>query len=324
MPAMRWVRATPRVLAGAAAAAILAFAPSADAGDPAAARDQLKMGWELSQADKCDEAIPHLEESLRLDVKSITLINLANCEEKVGHLGDALGHWVDARARAQAEGNVAIEAEAEKRAKLLEPRLAHLTISLAKGAAAGAEVSRDGTVLGGVSLGVAASVGPGTHVVVVKAKGRKDARFEVAVNEGEAKAIEVATGDPDGSGGAASASAGAPQEDTSSGTSPLVWAGFGVGAAGLAVGAITGLMAISKANACPNHVCPNQNDLDGVSSGRTLGTISTIGFVVAGAGAAVGVLGLTVFRAKGHPEGATAAKAALYIAPASAGLAGTF
>ena len=83
----------------------------------------MKLGYQLAQDGKCEEAIPHFVESLRLDAKAITLINLASCEEKTAKLADALGHWVEARARAQAEGNAAIEEEAEKKAKALEPRL---------------------------------------------------------------------------------------------------------------------------------------------------------------------------------------------------------
>ena len=52
--------------------------------DPAGAREQLKIGYQLAQDNKCQDAIPHLKESLRLDPRAITLINLADCEEKTG------------------------------------------------------------------------------------------------------------------------------------------------------------------------------------------------------------------------------------------------
>src|SRR4051812_7852759 len=101
---------------GVACALLFASSP-ARAGDPAAAREQVKLGYQLAQDGKCVEAIPHFVESLRLDVKAVTLINLAACEEKTQKLADALGHWVEARARAQAEGNARIEEEAENKAK---------------------------------------------------------------------------------------------------------------------------------------------------------------------------------------------------------------
>ena len=83
------------------AGAVLLCSSTAAAGDSLAAREQLKIGYLLAKQGRCDEALPHLAESLRLDVRAITLINLAQCEESVGRLADAMGHWVDARARAQ-------------------------------------------------------------------------------------------------------------------------------------------------------------------------------------------------------------------------------
>lgn len=76
----------------------------------------------------------------------------------------------------------------------------------------------------------------------------------------------------------------------------LVPLGFGIGAAGLAVGAITGILAMGKASdvkdGCPQNHCRTQPLVDEASSGKTLGTVATIGFIVGGVGAAVGLVGL--------------------------------
>lgn len=276
-------------------AMVLASFPAL-AADPAAARDHLKKGYELAQENKCDEAIPHLAESLRLDPKAITLINLAQCEEKVGKLSDALGHWVDARARAQSENNADIQIEAEKRAKALEARLPHLTIVLAKNAPPGTEVSRDGVVLGSISLGQSASVSPGKHEIVVKAPGRKDARTEISLAEAETKTVNVDVGEVDPNATTKPPPTAETKDGNAGGTSPLVYVGFGTAIVGLTVGTITGLVALGAASKakdnCPNTACPTQDKLDDVDSGRTMGTISTIGFAVMGAGIAVGVVGL--------------------------------
>lgn len=310
----------------AAALAVVSSAPrSARAADPAAARDQLKIGYDLSQKGECAEAIPHFTESLKLDPKAITLINLAQCEEKVGRLADALGHWVDARSRALVEGNTAIEAEAEKRAHALEPRMPHLTLSLAKDAPKGAEVSRDGVVLGQPSLGVATSVNPGAHLIVVKAPGRRDASLEVSLAEGESKEMAVEAGEVDASASAEPPGATAPAERATPGPNPLVYVGFGAAIAGIGVGTVTGILALDKANAakdaCPDLACPDASNLDDVKTGRTLGTISTIGFVVGAVGAAVGIYGLLVGPSR-KPSAPATGKAALYIDPS--GLRGSF
>ncbi|HEY8075831.1 MAG TPA: hypothetical protein VIF62_17010 [Labilithrix sp.] len=251
----------------------------------------MKIGYDLSKDGKCDEAIPHFVESLRLDPKAITLINLANCEEKVGRLADALGHWAEARAHAQSENAKPIADEAEKRQSAIESRVPHLTITLAKGAPEGTTVSRDGVALGAPSIGVALPVNPGAHVLVAAARGRAEGRAEITIAEGEAKAIEIAPGEP-----RPEPPAEQPRPAARRGTSPLVWIGFGTAVAGVAVGSITGAIALGKASsakdACPDHTCADPAMLDDVSAGRTFGTVSTIAFIVAGVGAAVGIYGL--------------------------------
>ncbi len=323
---MRHGRVARCLILSGVASALLFASSSAQAGDPAAAREQVKLGYQLAQDGKCEEAIPHFVESLRLDAKAITLINLASCEEKTSKLADALGHWVEARARAQAEGNVAIEEEAEKKAKALEPRLPRLTVALAASGGPPAqtgdtEVVRDGVVLGAASMGVALPVNPGAHTLIVHAKDREDSSQTISIAEGESKVVRLLVGAPKKAVAAAPVFGPAP-EGESRGTSPLVYIGFGAAIAGVAVGTITGLLAFGKASTAKTE-CPNVNDCspagtDAVGSGRTLGTLSTIGFVVGGVGAAVGVYGLVW----GKPQ--SSASVAVSVGPMGGGMRGTF
>ena len=294
---------------------------SAWAGDPAAAREQVKLGYQLAQDGKCDEAIPHFVESLRLDVKAITLINLAACEEKTSKLADALGHWVEARARAQAEGNGPIEAEAEKKAKALESRVSKLTL-VVLGAPPGAEVVRDGVTLGSASMGVPLPVNPGAHTLVVRAKDHEDATDSVTIAEGESKRVELEIGAPKKAVAASGERGPAKPQGDSSKTSPLVYVGVGTAVAGVVVGSVTGLMAFGKASTaedkCPNIIDCSPTGKDAVDSGRSLGTIATIAFAVAAVGAAVGVYGLVW----GKPS--SSASVAVTVGPMGGGLRGTF
>jgi hypothetical protein len=302
------------------ASALLFASSSAQAGDPAAAREQVKLGYQLAQDGKCEEAIPHFVESLRLDAKAITLINLASCEEKTAKLADALGHWVEARARAQAEGNAAIEEEAEKKAKALEPRLPKLTVALPGASqATDPEVVRDGVVLGAASMGVALPVNPGAHTLVVRAKDREETSQTITIAEGESKLVQLKLGGPKKAVAAAPVTGPATE---GGGTSPLVYVGFGTAIAGVAVGTITGLLAFGKASTAKTE-CPNVSDCstagsDAVDSGRTLGTISTIGFIVGGVGAAVGLYGLVWGKPESSPS------VAVSVGPMGGGLRGTF
>lgn len=284
-----------RRVACSAFVAVALHATAAAAGDPAAAREQLKIGWSLSQAGKCPEAIAHLEESLRLDPKAVTLINLANCQEKVGRLAEALGHWVDARTRARSEGDGAIEEEAVKRATALEKRMPKLTVAVSGRKPAGMEVVRDGVVLGAVSIGTPLPVNPGRHTILVRAPGREPSSTEVEIREGETKTVDVHAGPL-----LPSQPVDRPRP-TTIGTSPLVWIGFGAAALGLGVGTVTGLMAMSRADACPDRVCPDRDALDGVQEGRTLGWISTAAFAVGAVGLGVGIVALAAGGKKSDP-----------------------
>ena len=59
-----------RVCAIGVAALFFSVTAFAAGNDPATAREQLKIGYQLKEAGKCDEAIPHLAESLRLDARA--------------------------------------------------------------------------------------------------------------------------------------------------------------------------------------------------------------------------------------------------------------
>jgi hypothetical protein len=98
---------------------------------------------------------------------------------------------------------------------------------------------------------------------------------------------------------------------------------FGVGGAGLVLGAITGGIALGDHSSLSNKCgggCPAsaQGDLD---SYHLMGTLSTVGFIVAGVGAATGAVLLLV-----QPKETTAS--GFHVAPAiglgSVGAVGSF
>jgi hypothetical protein len=170
---------------------------------------------------------------------------------------------------------------------------------------------------------------PGAHVVVLDVGGQRT-QNDVTLGDGEAREIEVNA--PQGAGGPAvvtppppvDGNTTPPSSSTSSGgMSPLVPIGFGVAGVGLAVGAITGIITLSTAStvkdSCkPDGRCPAsaQSDLD---SAKTTGTISTIGFAVGLAGAAVGVIGIIISK----PSTETP-RTGFRIVPTIDGVAGTF
>ena len=101
----------------------------------------------------------------------------------------------------------------------------------------------------------------------------------------------------------------------------VFWLGAGLGATGLAVGGVGGMASIAnKGNAdalCRDGKCPPPA-YGSLDAANTWATISTIGFVVAGAGAAFAIAGL-VLRPSASPT-----SAALIVRPGGADLVGSF
>jgi hypothetical protein len=100
-------------------------------------------------------------------------------------------------------------------------------------------------------------------------------------------------------------------------------AGFGLGAAGLVAGSVTGGLALAKSaeleTACPGGVCPAERagEIDDMGA---LGDAATASFVVGGIGLAAGVGALVAFELTKED----AARARLVVGPDAATLAWSF
>ena len=161
---------------------------TAQSSDPIAATELFRQGREAMTRGDFEAARLKLGESLRLDEKVGTLLNVAECEDKVGRIASARQHVQRAVDLARAQGDDRLHLAEERFAKL-DGRVPRLTVTLAERAPAGASVQRDGVVLGAASLGAALPVEPGKHVVSVDAAGRAPRVFEVTLAEGERRAI---------------------------------------------------------------------------------------------------------------------------------------
>jgi hypothetical protein len=169
------------------------------------------------------------------------------------------------------------------------------------------QVTIDGQAVPAAALGLKRPVDPGSHKVTATADGYKpaDTTFSVAEGGSAAATLKMEKAPP---GAAVVAGPGPtpgpgpsptePGADTSTGkgsmNKTLAIVAFGVGGAGLVVGAITGVIALGKAgdlkNVCDaNKNCPTTAQSD-VDSYKSVGTISTIGFIVAGVGGVAGVV----------------------------------
>jgi hypothetical protein len=189
----------------------------------------------------------------------------------------------------------------------------------------------DERAVNAASLGVRRAVDPGPHVLRVTADGYKAAEMKFTVLEGgsatenvtlEKDTSAVAAAPAPAPGGAPATGPGAAPPGalaTTGGEAPapakksiLPWVAFGVGGAGLLLGGITGIVALGDhstlADKCKNG-CPadQKGTLD---SYHTMGLLSTVGFIVAGVGAAAGVVLLVTQPKDAGPESAPAPGAA--------------
>jgi hypothetical protein len=292
--------------------AILATSTWAYAGDPAAARAQLEAGYQLKEQGNYAEALPHFVESLRLDLQLKTLTNLADCEEHLGQLVDAQLHWVMARDRAGVEGNDRFKASAEARLTALESRMPKLVIKLAPDAPPKTEVTRDGTVLGPVSLGTPLPANTGDHTVIARAPGFAPQTFtvtlaerdqkELVVRPGAAVPLDAAVVVPVGS---VATPSGPVRAWSTQKTGALVAAGVGLVGVGLGVGfgLETGSHWSSAQRECGSGCGPSSPAQSERSTAMTDATISDVSFVVAGVAVAGAVaLWFTAPNAKEAPR----------------------
>jgi hypothetical protein len=291
--------------------------------DPAAAQALFDQGRAQMKAKNYAEACPKLAESQRLDPGMGTQFHLADCYENQGKLASAWANFLEVASLAAASHQPDREKAAKARAARLEPRLPKLTIVIpATSRAPGMQVSRDGVAVGEVQWGSALPVDPGKREVTVTAPGRQTFTVTVTLNEGMPATVKVPALQPAPESAAAPAAPATapaatpvasapppfpepaappadrpPAEEASSGPGALV-IGLGVvGVVGLGAGTVLGLMAKSKYDDSKEHCRPADENLcsaEGVAlrdDAMSLGTMSTVGFVVGGVAlAGAGVL----------------------------------
>jgi len=299
-------RAYRRLLTLAGVLAALASTPSATAdakeGDEpsdaerGAAQVLFDEGRVLMGEESYEAACDKFAESMRLHRAIGTQLNLANCYEKVGKTASAWINFVEAKSRAQKEGQDNRVKVAAERADALEEMLSKLTIVVPY-ELEGLEVRRDGELVGSAQWGIEMPTDPGSHEIKASAPGKLPWTTTIVIGEeGDQVEIEIE-----------------PLEDApvepppdlpevvaeDDGTGQLI-AGVAVGALGLVgvgVGAAFGVLAGNKNDEstateyCPSE--PTRCTAEGVElrdEALTFAHVSTTGFVVGGVGIAVGVI----------------------------------
>ncbi|HEY5374114.1 MAG TPA: hypothetical protein VIK01_10545 [Polyangiaceae bacterium] len=162
------------LVAAAIACAWVAPAAAQAPGDAAMAESLFREGKRLSGEHKYSEACPRFEESFKLDHGLGTLLNLASCHESDGKLASAWAEFSEAVSQAKRQGDADRAQLAEDHMKALEPKLAHVSVSLAPGASvAGLVIKLDSHEVSQAALGVQIPVDPGKHSLEASAPGKQ-------------------------------------------------------------------------------------------------------------------------------------------------------
>ncbi|HXX67614.1 MAG TPA: hypothetical protein VEK07_10555 [Polyangiaceae bacterium] len=251
--------------------------------------------------------------------------------------------------------------DAKREISSVEGRRSRVTVIV--GGSSSPRVTVDDAPLKTAALGVQFFINPGTHTVQASADGFNPATRTFAVAEGKSETVTVtlepaaaaapgsaaspavapgpagaapgtsAAGAPaagaSAPGGPAAAQSAAPGAEAGASKpshAPAV-AALVVGGVGLVAGIATGLIAIGDhshlESECGHDTCSTQQSQSDLSHYHTVGLVSTVGFVVAGVGAATGIA-LWFVESGGSHSAPASASVSPYIGIGSVGAVGRF
>ncbi len=322
-------------LAGALSMEPLAHAQQpVSAQDLATARNLYHEGKELRAKGDLQGALVKLRAAHAIGKTPITGIELAHTELSLGHLVEAREVCLEiARlpvAPDETERSVAARNEAAQMAEEIKPRVPTLVIRLT-GVPAGKvpTVLVDKMEVPAAQVGEPRNIDPGKHEILAHVGRGADVSALVDIAEKESREVVLPVPpEPEGPVTPPPPSGGRGEKPVATERHPhtaIAALGFGVAAVGAIVGISTGAVALSKESdlesKCPNKGCTPayQSELD---QARTVGTVSTVAFVVAGVGLGVGIWGL--LSTSETPVKATRAHVEPWLSPTGAGVRGAF
>ena len=311
-------------LAGLALALCATPALAADAQQSAMAEQLFREGRELVQSGHVDAALEKFEASQQLDPSLGTLLNLADCLERLGRTASAWARFTEAEQTARMEKDRMRERTASEHAHALEAKLIRLRIVVAaQTGPASVTVELDGKPLSSALLGAAMPVDPGEHRVLARAAGKRDWTSSVQLTTpGETSELTIAELAPNL---APETSAPAvvqvepkpatapspptelhevrpPLVDIAARTQPvhtrpglvtIVSGAAGLVALGLGTGygiAARRAWSDAKDGGCSNGVCPTANAQSRSEAAGSRADISTVSFIAGGALAAAAIV----------------------------------
>jgi hypothetical protein len=306
-----------RPLAFAGLLVCLLRSPASMAQTPASGTDaeqRFRRGQSLFQAGRVAEACREFEESQRLEPALGTLLNMANCHERLERLLLAMREFQEAASSAHSAGITDVESFARERASALAREIPSLEVRVDRATApAGLSVRLESALIAPPEWGIPRPLEPGRYRIEASAPGRVSFQKELTLARGGGRLIVQIPNLLE----AAPATESDTSSDASSDTSSemrfgprrvaAVVAG-GVGVAGVVTGAIFGLRSMSKHDDaeeyCDSGRCTDRRGVDLSDQALTAGNVSTIAFAVGAAGLAGGAV--LWFTGETNRESATA------------------
>ncbi|WP_437752492.1 hypothetical protein [Sorangium sp. So ce1389] len=291
-------------LSAACLSSALAAASAASAAAPDPAQAAFDRGVAHMEAGRFDEGCPAIEESQKLDPRPGTLFTLAECEALRGRLATALARFDEYLAlyptltpkQQQNQGDR--EKIAREQRETLARDAPAISLSLPPDAPPAAVVKLDGQVLAPTAIGTLIPVDPGTHSIALQVPGGPVSERIERLGKGEKKrvALTLAVPPPPPPPPPPARPRGAPAPDAGAGGRRVaIYLAGGLGLVGLAVGGVTGALAMERKGVvdknCAGTAC-NHEGKTAADAMKALGLASTIAFGVgiAGAGGAAVLL----------------------------------
>ncbi|HUH02701.1 MAG TPA: hypothetical protein VML75_11965 [Kofleriaceae bacterium] len=162
---------------------LVGFAGVAAPQDKAAAEVAFEAGRQLMADGSYAEACAKFQQSVELDLAIGTLLNLANCHEKLGMTATAWAEFTEAANIAKRTGQVEYGAEAKRRADFLQPNLSYLLIEYEGPRPDQLEVRRGEKEITGL-LGAPFPVDPGEQPLRARAPGYEEWAQSVMIASG--------------------------------------------------------------------------------------------------------------------------------------------
>jgi hypothetical protein len=313
------------------------------AADKETARSLMDQGVEREEAKDYAAALKAFKGAHALVNLPMTGLAVARAQTGLGLLLEALEMAAQVKHMPVRPSETPAYAKARADADALSQKLSTRIPSIqvvVEGTTDKIEISIDGNVLPPAAATLPRKVNPGKHVVVATAPGFEPSSQDVMVPEGKVFPVTItlkpitASMGPNGTNGGTSGGNGQGGGDKKpgGGLSPLVFVGFGVGAAGLIAGTITGALSLSQTSSIKDKcdattgACPPDTAED-ISGANTLANVSNITFAVGAAGVAVGVVGIFLSRGSGDPKPAattTSFRITPVVGPLSVGVVGVF